>query len=771
MAGFTNNFPNLPGMLVEFKDGGMKLRTDIYDANTKSMLILGTAEDGPVLEPVAVDPTTVGAVFGKDTKDNGVSNGATLLPAFKQAWEAGCRDVRLMRITGSPSSALLSTKELSNVEVLKVEEDKGVVEGNTETTITLSKMPIEGSIKIYVKGNLLSKGYEVEGKVITIEGNVCDAGASITVGYQYYKEIELVEELTATYGGVVTATQTPIEGTVKAFIDGVEVDEENISVSEKQITITDAMESDLVSIVYKYVSTVVVNATENGNGEENFVTKTVDQVVKLNKAAVKGTVRVYVADTEISNKEALIINEEQQTVTIKKEFFSKGDSIYVSYLFEKVSVVKKNLTIETKFGGEVYNQAKVQVRDYTDIDSGKVLGKEIVLTKPDKKKYSSSEEPLVYNTVEYPTFEMLVNAINLDSNNNVFVAKTDASDCLGVELEDIELYLTGGASGLHASTQELFEALSGTRDEGGFIVKQGAYQILEDYLVDWVVPVGVYADDYVSGINKDFGYELALFCAVLSYRNKTTLGAISLRPCSNTSLVGIQEYAKKVATFKNQYLMRDLSGNIIRDDDNNPIDLGKHLSVVVGPDPIYADYDLGRKVGSSAIHYAAINTCLSAHKAPTNKPLQGAKGLRYRFSNAQLDSITGARLVSFKMKQMSNNTEAPYIVDGVTSALPTSDYTRITTIKCIKETVDHIREVADPFLGEPSTIEQRNALASLISKRLGILRENGVIQDFAFQLVVTAQDYLLGQARIELTIVPPHELRQITTVVGLKSSL
>ena len=31
---------------------------------------------------------------------------------------------------------------------------------------------------------------EVEGKVITIEGNVCDAGASITVGYKYYKEIE-----------------------------------------------------------------------------------------------------------------------------------------------------------------------------------------------------------------------------------------------------------------------------------------------------------------------------------------------------------------------------------------------------------------------------------------------------------------------------------------------------------------------------------------------------------------------------------------------------
>lgn len=770
MAGFTNNFPNLPGMLVEFKDGGLKLRSNLYDANTKSLLILGTAEDGPVLEPVAVDLNTGSSVFGKDTKGNGISNGATLLPALKQAWEVGCRDIRLMRITGSEASINLETTELSVSQVTKIEEDKGYLKGNEETILTLSKTPIDNTVMLYIKGNLLSTGYEVSGKQITIQADSCDAGANVTVSYKYNKEAQAVEELKVA-SNIVTLTKTPVSGSVVVYKDGVQVESGNVQVAGKKVTLTGVDEGATVSVVYNYVSDVVVNATETGNGEKSFVTETQDQVLKINKIPVKGTVRLYVDGMEVNNKDTVVIDEGAKTVTVKKEFFSKGASLVVTYLFDNVTTTKQILNISSKFGGDIYNQCKVQVQNYTNKDSEQVLGKEIVLTKPEKKRFSVNEEPLRYNTVDYPTFEKLVNAINNDPKNDVFIAKSDASDCLGINLSDVEMYLTGGGSGLHATTQELFDALSGIRDENGYIVKQGAYQLLEDYLVDWVVPAGVFADDYVSGINKDFAYELALFCAVLSHRNKTTFGAIAIKPCANTSLAGVQQHAKYLTTLKNQYVMRDLNGDIMRDSDNNVVDLGKYLSIVAGPEPIYSDSSLGRKEGNSAIHYAAMNTTLSAHKAPTNKQLHGAKGLRYRFSNAQLDAITGNRLVSYKMKQLKNNSEIPAIVDGVTCALPGSDYTRVTTAKCVKETVDNVREVADPFLGEASTIEQRNALASLISKRLGLLRENGTIQDYSFQLIVSAQDYLLGKAVIELTIVPPHELRQITTVVGLRSSL
>ena len=59
----TNLYPNLPGHLVEFKDGGMQLRETAVTGSSKSLLIIGTAIDGPVNEPVAVDVENVQKLF------------------------------------------------------------------------------------------------------------------------------------------------------------------------------------------------------------------------------------------------------------------------------------------------------------------------------------------------------------------------------------------------------------------------------------------------------------------------------------------------------------------------------------------------------------------------------------------------------------------------------------------------------------------------------------------------------------------------------------
>ena len=94
MASLGNLYPNLPGMLIEFKDGGSSLRFDDTEANTDSMLILGTAVDGPVMEPVAVTIDTAELLFGSDVNSNNVPNGSTLVHAFKQAYDTDCRDIR-----------------------------------------------------------------------------------------------------------------------------------------------------------------------------------------------------------------------------------------------------------------------------------------------------------------------------------------------------------------------------------------------------------------------------------------------------------------------------------------------------------------------------------------------------------------------------------------------------------------------------------------------------------------------------------------------------
>ena len=124
----------------------------------------------------------------------------------------------------------------------------------------------------------------------------------------------------------------------------------------------------------------------------------------------------------------------------------------------------------------------------------------------------------------------------------------------------------------------------------------------------------------------------------------------------------------------------------------------------------------------------------------------------------------------YKGEGTSSASTIPYVVDGATCGLSTSDYTRLTTVKVVTQVVDEVREVSDPFIGEPNTVEQRNALAALISKRLSYLKEKGVIQYYEFEISATNYQVLLGECSIALTLVAPQELRKITTVVALRAA-
>ena len=153
MASLGNLYPNLPGMLVEFKDGGQALRFNDVETNTDSLLLLGTSIDGPVMEPIAVDIDTVELLLGSDVKSNGVPNGATLLHAFRQAYDAGCQDIRVMRISGEQATAQISAADEVIVSQKRKDENLTVVQGNDATILTLTGKGINsGSIRVFAKG-------------------------------------------------------------------------------------------------------------------------------------------------------------------------------------------------------------------------------------------------------------------------------------------------------------------------------------------------------------------------------------------------------------------------------------------------------------------------------------------------------------------------------------------------------------------------------------------------------------------------------------------
>lgn len=716
MAGFINMYPNLPGHLVEFKDGGMVLRNDPIPQETDSVLLLGTAIDGPVGEPVAIDMTTLESLYGKDVDAKGKSNGATLVKAAKALYDTGVRDIRCMRITGASASARLAKSSSSILKSQAIEETVGYGVGNSETKIELNfENVVASSVKVYVNGVVLkSLNYSVEAKtedtkktIVTIKPSTCEANANVQVIYNYKQE--------------------------KALLNAVES-----------------------------ASTSGVNLTAKNT-----------QTATLKYKPIDNSLRMYADGVEIL-KDAYVLNAEERTVTLKSEYYPLGSQLSAYYVYSIASEVTPTIVIQSKYGGELYNQCSVSVAKL--MDESVEVGRVITLTKPSSKRAQATEAPLVFYSTDYPTFGELVQAINEEANNNVFLASTEFEEAETAELipnvtesNVIGAYFTGGRDGITTNKVELYEALSGTRNEEGYIITQGAYQLLENYMVDWVVPLGVYANDVLPGKYQNFAYELALYCAIASHQSKTTLGVISTRPCENTSLKGIADYVARTLAFENLFYMRDTSGNFILGSDGRPMDLGMYLSVVSGPEVQFTSYTLGRHYIDPSIAYVGLNATIPSQQAPTNKVIQGASGVKFRLSNKQHNDLLGNRYVTLKVKNDNGLTSSGSVcaTDGSTAAAPTSDYTRISTAKIVRETVDHIREVSEPYIGNPNTVEQRNALSSALSKRLGQLQTNGTLNSYEFAVISTAADQLLGQARIELTLQAPQELRRITTVVSL----
>lgn len=859
----TNLYPNLPGHLVEFKDGGMQLRETAVTGSSKSLLIIGTAIDGPVNEPVAVDVENVQKLFGNDINSDGIPNGTTLTKYARQAYKAGFNDIRCMRVTGSSASATIETNS-NSVSELREFTAKFNTEGNKKYTVELpmpSTIPSGsyGAIKKEniaithpIVGNSIANYYEVPNK-LTINANQVPARGDITVNYKT-EVVDISTLLTQTGATVVDNTALDgsgdniIEVSVPAITNAYVYDLEGITPgsatqdnygvpttagvdavttysgetiyltlqlkdsTSNVVTISEVIKNSDETLTIKFVDTGSAGTPTINIGDaytvdyvgysEVATTKTISQsdlyvsqeiVLDSDKVPATGE-EVYLYDStgtnvvsklsdangvitydSVANKFVVDLSKVPNVIPIG--YITMGSLLNLVYNYEVTETTTESITFRSVYGGEVYNEASVTV-DLITNDAGKE-GRLITLNKPESKKYSTSEAALTFTSFDYPTFGLLRDAIASHSLNNVFEAVTDFEDASTSEIpvgsaSSVTVNFTGGTNGVSPTNDEMFVALSGKRDEEGYLIERGAYQVLENYNVDYIYVTGVYADSKVSpSISKNsFHYELALLCAVLTYRTKMVHGFMDVKPNTNTTLVGIQNYVEKLLQYDNTHYMKDNDGNVIYDEDNNPMDIGWYTSVVVGPEPICSSPTLGNYYGSPAIAYAALNANLKAQSAPTNKALPGCTGMRYKFSNKQLNELTANRFVTFKLKNegVSTASKVPYVVDGCTCGASTSDYTRLTTVKVVTKCVDEVREVADPFIGEPNTVEQRNALASLISKRLTYLKEQGVIQYFEFEISATVQQVLIGECSIALTLVAPQELRKITTVVALRAT-
>ena len=871
----TNLYPNLPGHLVEFKDGGLQLTSKTVETSTtKSLLILGTATDGPINEPVKIDATTVSQVFGKEVDAQGYPNGTTITKYARQAFKNGFDDVRCMRVTGTQAYTTIDGEQVTgstegtpvsvngtgtlngnDQDVMEIYDnntstlvlapenitDDGVFKDNNDNVLdfsSLQKNPYAGiTIPANKFGTAVSsltytsdKGLEFTktlGEIFKEETITFQASTGVPndesnpTSYSYTAEFRLGsgEKFFEGYTGTDSILLDILPGTSQ-FTAGYPfyiTDTNDLTfVAVNDDTTGELIGYDITLTVAEELQTDIDRTIKYWPYTEANITKTlalttnaytVDcssdiSTLKASKTVVESSVAI--SSVKITkNDNTIVLNStnsfatDDVTATIADGVVSienisgalSGATVEVVITYEVNTTRSLKLKVSSQWGGSLYKDGKVAVTKedgYT----------QVIFTKPTKKTQTAGVNTFGYSSKYYHTVDDLIFAMNNDINNvNLFtveILEGEGSDPLDLLLETEAKELSeGGDDGINPTNDEMFIALSGDRYtesdvnkviDGitvepwmvGYLKHQGAYQILENYNVDYIYPAGVYADA-VQNVNphSDFQRELALVCAVLTYRTKMTHGFIDVKPNSNTTLIGIDKYVNNlISNHANLYYMTDSNGEVVYDENENPMDIGWYTSCVVGPEVIMTSDTLGTYYGSPAIAYAALNAVIEPQSAPTNKALRNVRGMKFKLSNKQLDALTANRMVCFKLKNEGSVTASnvPYVVDGVTSGARNCDYTRLSTVKVLTDVVDQIREVADPFIGEQNTVEQRNALSALIAKRLAKLVELGEIQAYEFEVSATIQQQLLGEASIALTIIPALELRRITTVVALRAA-
>jgi hypothetical protein len=172
---------------------------------------------------------------------------------------------------------------------------------------------------------------------------------------------------------------------------------------------------------------------------------------------------------------------------------------------------------------------------------------------------------------------------------------------------------------------------------------------------------------------------------------------------------------------------------------------------------------------NGVVTYAALVSTLRAESAPTNKRVYGVAGIRYNLSLRQLNSLTGNKFVTFRLKGnqivvTDGCTTAPdYVLGGLKQS---SDFARLSTLRITQAATQLIRDLTEPFIGEPNRMPQYNSFNATIKAGLESMKNQGAIMDYRF--TVTATGGTLSEATVTLQLIPAFELKRITVNVALK---
>lgn len=260
---------------------------------------------------------------------------------------------------------------------------------------------------------------------------------------------------------------------------------------------------------------------------------------------------------------------------------------------------------------------------------------------------------------------------------------------------------------------------------------------------------GFYADD-TSTVTNSMMYKVA---------NAVKAINVNTRPCY--AVMGVKPYYStgEVMTPSQVSTHLQLSNLPANSSESALKEIGRFV-IVIAAELKTAGYPDTWGYANGACALAASLSRMAAFVSPVNKVVFNVAKLRYNGSRSTLNTLSDKCVNSIIL----NFNRAPIYSDGLTYANPTSDFTRLSTLRIVNEATLLVRQVCQRFVGEASTIQTRNSMETAITSALRGMMQLGALLDGDFTVTYIPAE---NKAVIDMVITPAFELKSIEVQVSI----
>jgi len=148
-----------------------------------------------------------------------------------------------------------------------------------------------------------------------------------------------------------------------------------------------------------------------------------------------------------------------------------------------------------------------------------------------------------------------------------------------------------------------------------------------------------------------------------------------------------------------------------------------------------------------------------------NAVLSGINTRTMKFPSSALDDLLGIRMNGVR----NSSTLGPIVCGVKTASRPDSDYTKISTVRCVAEHIKAVIDLGTFIQGRPNTDLVRIGFKSQIETRFRALRDAGFSNGSSVSLSASELDRRAGILRVNVSIVPPFSIEMIQVTVEVSA--